>query len=460
MAFPTGASPNPKSRLRLTTDAGLGALTAFPTPESADEPVEPTGQANPVRSARDRGDTYDALAELFLGGDPAKRTTINATEQRQATERTPVSNGVSAAAVPEIELLILGHLPVRAGAWVEQYARACAAQVHAPVALVRVFDDEASVDLCGTDSNGSANGAGGHTAFDEALGQAARLATHRILQVGEVDEPALALDPRVGRITLLCGTNDAAVVAAYRTIKSLAGELERQSLASATDHPRFAAAFVGATDAQAAEALVRLRRACDTFLRQPVEAGTSVSRVAPGSRTALFLGRVSGGARTAIDVLSSRSEPAAHRAVSTMERSNGTNPHQAIAPEQPDSVQRELRPSLSARIEGLSRLPIRWPDDERVEFARDAHGTVHVLALDDDGHGFEKAAAAAAWAARHRALIAQASGGHDFSEERRPIAHLLTDKPKSVRHLLDAEIRVHFFTRADAADGWICAELN
>ncbi len=91
-----------------------------------------------------------------------------------------------------------------------------------------------------------------------------------------------------------------------------------------------------------------------------------------------------------------------------------------------------------------------------VELALDASGSLHMLRADSDSRGVERLIAASAWAVKHAALIAAAGCGMDVN--RTPVMHLFTAAPKSVRHLFDADVRVHLLARVGAE--WFCTELN
>ncbi len=468
MPFPSGPGADPKMRLRLTPEVqpvkpSIRMVAQSPGPD-ASLPEAPT-----VSSRREPPvNTYDALAELFLGGDPA------VAHARRSQERTqPNSGEAEEPIVPgtlDVELLILGHLPVRAGAWVEQYARTEAQESGEPVALLRVSGEDVALDLAGASLNGSTNGSTISRGLGEAMARAAGIARRMVLQVDEVEEPALAADPRVSAVTILCGVNEAAVVAAYRTIKALAGTWENRQASDPADGPRVRMAFMGAAEDEAEAAAEKLRRACATFLRQPVELAAAVRRISPGPRTSLFRGTIRGGAEALLDVIATagsakgpgteRKEMPARHSAPCVEPPARRLAHAGATDDDECLGGADEAPRLCRHMPGLRTLPVRWPDDERIEFAADASGVIHVLVQDEEGRGFERGAAAAAWAARHAALIAKASAEVPVSPRARPVIHLLTDRPKAFRHLLDAEVRVHVLAPVSASQGWYCAELN
>lgn len=100
--------------------------------------------------------------------------------------------------------------------------------------------------------------------------------------------------------------------------------------------------------------------------------------------------------------------------------------------------------SLASLVEGLVLLHFGPPEDPSVEIAADRAGVLHLLCADDDGKGVGRLVAAEAWAMKHRPLLSAAAGPDARIDQSKPVVlHLFTDSPKSVRHLLDADLRVH-----------------
>ena len=94
-------------------------------------------------------------------------------------------------------------------------------------------------------------------------------------------------------------------------------------------------------------------------------------------------------------------------------------------------------------IEGLTPLGVECPAARSVQLAADASGRMHLLAEGADA--LQALSQAAGWAQLHRSLLAQATGvalQKDAIEQ-----HLFTADAKSVRWLLDADIRVHVLAK-------------
>ena len=129
------------------------------------------------------------------------------------------------------------------------------------VALVRVLQGEVSVDLFPCVP--SASPAMPPLPPDDLAGAIAIAARHAgrwLMQADDVEEPRLAALAPVDVVTLLSGVNEAAVVAAYRTIKGLSvGLAERRSDQDAG--PRLRVAMIGADEDRASEVSAKLRHA-------------------------------------------------------------------------------------------------------------------------------------------------------------------------------------------------------
>lgn len=141
-------------------------------------------------------------------------------------------------------------------------------------------------------------------------------------------------------------------------------------------------------------------------------------------------------------------------------------------------------PEPAARVAGAARplaqhvsptlraLPVVCPFAPALELAADDDGTIHVLAECAEGvsesHALESLMGVASWAAEHAAVLqfavpASADGAKGpVLAAGRPVMHLLTDSPRNVRRLLDAELRVHLLTQVSMGDrtAWVCKALN
>lgn len=426
-------------------------------------------------------DDYDALAELFLGGEPRAsrrvgppaeppRPTLGVPEDEPAPRPQvvviPQSPRPAAAAQKQsaragaIEALILGHLPVRSSPWVSQYARARAEQLRRAVCLVRVQADHASLDIFG-----SAGPVTPQASLDQAIDAAGGAAQDWIVQVDELNEPALAADDRLTGITLLTSANETAVIAAYRAIKGLASAHQESGAHLPTgmtdsdgDSPQLRVGIMGATPDEAQAAMARLRNACSVFLGKPLELAASVERVGPTSSASMYRGLLTMDlpsilARIASLTAPSATKPAAHApGTAKPVRPSSVAPTEATPPS-------NAAHSLASHVPGLRSLAARCPDDASIELAIDAKGLLHVLKRAESPDCCQRLIAATGWAARHAALIALTLPADARLEcDSAPIAHLFVGEPKAYRTMIDSSVRLHLL--AQTASPWVCMELN
>ncbi|MCA9304097.1 MAG: hypothetical protein KC996_08250, partial [Phycisphaerales bacterium] len=122
-----------------------------------------------------------------------------------------------AAKRPMIEVVLLGHLPVRATLWVRQYACSVARETGETVALIRAASGSTAVDLIDGEHAPKTKPA---VSIRHALEKAAHLADRVILRVDESAEPDLLERSEIDQLTILTGADETAVVASYRLIKT------------------------------------------------------------------------------------------------------------------------------------------------------------------------------------------------------------------------------------------------
>ena len=433
---------------------------------------------------------YDELAELFLGGEGGGAEAPRSAGSSEGGQRDESLEDDTGLRFEGVEALILGHLPVRAGPWVGQYAAAAARNGSGTVGLVRLSDGVVTLDLYGDGGIDSAQFDG----FEDALRRCSAVVDRWIVQVQELDEPALACDPRVGAVTLLAGANEAAIVAAYRTIKGLSAGAGVDGLAQI-----IGVAIMGADETQAQTALARLRRASNVFLDREVVLAATVSQMQPTGMRAVYRSETSIGpdallgqihsVRTGSDGVDGPYPFDVRRAAEHAGVDFDTDAELEIEVRRPaveafeTHVAREERvfeaPALAEPVmngaastgvleletllEGLFPFAARCPDDESVRLAIGSDGTLHLLRRDDDGKGIEPLVAVEAWARKHAKLLAMAAGGAMGGGMTQPIQrHLFTGVARGVRHLLDTDAQVHLLASVEVggSSGWYCTELN
>lgn len=487
-------------------------MSATPTPPNAAD----------ARSLRVEPEEFDALAELFLGDDaeteppapppapaPARapagpldaaRSAAGPSDppirmvpapEADAAEPEDARRGMrGGGAASRIEALIMGHLPVRSAPWPSQYARTVAERMGAPVALLRHLGDHLAIDLYGVPDD--ARSAHEQAGIGGAIAHVAAIASRWILHVDGIDEPALLLNRHVGSVTLLAGANEAAVVAAYRTVKGMTAAPPADPDMTP---PSIRVAIVGAEAAAASAAGHKLARAASIFLDESIELaepvgkvrpafGASVLRMQTDLPAATILARVAAAIGEEAPATASDADDDGAFDLETAEMPRPAAPAPVPAPAaaptplEPTTDDRaipvepvpmappepgEPATRLAQHVAGLRPLAITCPDDEGVELAADGEGTLHLLLEDADETAVERLTAVEAWAAKHRRLIAMAAGDASPVDATRPVQmHLLTPRPRAVRHLLDARIHLHLLAevRVNGSAAWFCTELN
>lgn len=445
---------------------------------------------------------HDALAELFLGDAPfaplpmdARTTPERPPARDPAPQSTPTPTTASrfeGSAVrsaraervePDrdtehtiVELVILGHLPVRASLWVRQYACLSARKRNETVSLVRSAGGLVSIDVIT-----------GHQPAEiepvDSIEDGVTIATHAaprvILRVDETAEPDLLERDGIDEVTILTGADEAAVVASYRLIKTLVASLDDRLDPEAA--PRVRVAVMGNPGPEIEAARLKIAKACKAFLDRPVEildasgridaTGTvTVCRSDEPDATASVLDALLGRGDRARDTIPISITPSALRLTDARaDRPHDDAPQVVVMPQRtpgPSTDERpevsvvadrvvepkpiRLREPLACLIEGLTPIEARCPGAPGVELACDQHGLLHAVCTDDRGPGEAVSAllVASAWANANLPLLiraepALAMPSSDPADACEPVLHLLARQPSLARGVLDTEVLVY-----------------
>lgn len=132
-------------------------------------------------------------------------------------------------------------------------------------------------------------------------------------------------------------------------------------------------------------------------------------------------------------------------------------PKPVVASPEPHRRGRPLE--LAEHVPGLTALPVRCPEHERVEIAIDSHGTMHLLSREDS---IREMRVVQTWARAHRELISMACKDHRFEPAGNTICHIFTDTPITLSDLHGADLRLHVLAPVDVDGkrGWYSAPLN
>ncbi len=423
---------------------------------------------------------FDALADLFLGDEAS----VGHVSERGPAETRSDEPPAAALDTPPVEGLILGHLPVSASSWVKTYAAMRARALGGPIGLIRLMGGSLAIDLVGVDSRGSA----GSNSIEDALGALRKRAVGVVARVDEMGEPDLARGAIDGMV-VLSGGDEAAVVGAFRTIKSLASQGE-----GVLDETPIRVAIVGHDAEGARDAYARIQRSAMHSLSREIAFAGSVERLASEPSASLFHGEWAGSIGALLDAVaggrlderasqasSAQDEPSElaagvevveELAVASEAGDTQTEDRrapaaiapvaQAVSPKAPDarsadSASREPSPaspqarpeqadpattegdSLAGLIAGLSASAIRSPDAPDVEFAVDEGGRLQLVCP------IERAGAVdgvLGWAARHEALLRLADPRIRAIDDA-TAAHLVCTDAVRARAMLDGRHRMH-----------------
>lgn len=459
--LPPSNPPPTGEEFDALTDLFLGEVGA----SAADSPrrVEPESPA-PAKNGRSQPVLRLAGTdeELDLEEAPAVAAAAEIPARPVARDAEPMTDAI-------VECIVLGHLPVLAAAWGAQYVREIAQATGRPVAYLRLQHGYASIELIGGD--GSSEALPSAKSLEDGMRLAAERTRRWIVRADAGDEAALASSPLVRIVTLLTGVDEAAVVAAYGSVKSLARSL------SGSAAPLLRVAAMGAVPEKAMPAGKRLADAITRFVGREVDTAVCSARIASARPSeVLFTGRtdVQPGAamellarvanetevveapvrRVAAPVVAApalveepeaieeaieevvpvREVVAAREAASVPTFTPPPRASQRVAEEVKRPMRPEREPALAVVAEpegeraevlagapsalalllpGLRPVSVRCPYAEGIEFAVDRAGTVHLLSRIEDG-GEERALSqllvAGAWADAHASMLAAALG--------------------------------------------------
>jgi len=457
----------------------------------------------------DHDEVYDALADLFLSDHPAGSAkdrreppaidddfddtpdvegvatlkfvgeqAVSEAATAAATRPAPATAAAAIATAARLEMLVLGHLPVMASAWATQYAQSIVDAEAQPVACLRLASGYASLDIFGIGRQLEPA-----ATIDAAIARAASLTDRWIIRADAPSEPTLASRSEITDVTLLVGADEAAVVAAYRTIKGLVGSSAAMEESAGTDK-NLRVAVMGASPVLADSAYTKIAHTVEVYLGQSIDRAQSVEKVRPAPSATLFRGQIEDSGGVLIDqLLDALEDPDAFgdaieeaiepetateiKAETDFEATDRRIVHEPVEREpetadEPQEPEPALRPLLAAQIDGLSPLRAKCPFEPLVEFAFDQDGRLHALEHADHAT-VSSLLTATSWAAQHAELIGQTIDAQGrVRPGMAPTMHVFTDRPNDVRRLLDTEVRVHLLSSVDV-DGhtaWCCTDLN
>lgn len=383
-------------------------------------------------------DAYGSLTALFTsgGGSPP---------------RVPATDGPS---VGEVNVVLVGNLPVMAGLWTTQFADEVA-RAHGPTGLVRFEREDVTLELLRADGRQVPPPGPGALA-----GWLPRAAAGLRRWVACVPAEAPPVDAVIGaeRVILLMGADEAAVTGSYLRLKQLSDECTNRG------HPltKVGVAIAGASPDQADQAYARLGDAVRSFLGIETDLAARLPRIerVESSARATYPSSECPGAAEFMQSLRRARESSARRfddaaeppAPIPIDASVHAKPAPSAAPARMPSAAPvapaaaaahaspaaraapaatpaptvaavaaaanvALPPRLVPLLRGLRPLGIDCPSVPEIELALDDERRLHVVGRADQ---LARVRAAHAWAIAHRELIglafADLRGGFEVRE--------------------------------------------
>ncbi len=433
-------------------------------------------------------DPFDELAALFLT-DPDRPAGVRGA-RRAAT----------------VELLIVGHLPVRGSLWLVPYADAVAREA-GPTALVRLDDDRPSLEILRGPSDSPRPEAGG--TLREAIAQIAGVpASWMVRPAGGITSGEI-IEAGADRITILTSADQAAVVRAYEWIRNLMEAAGR----SLRDAPRIGLAVLGADPEVARGVMERVNQTAKSnldielplvacvpwmdaevrssgplrFTREPtpdvadvitwIKPPTSAPATATASPQAGVVrddpvepahAREEAAEADHVQFGVPASAPASPAPTAVCQACGSTVklvPKPSVeletktpaGPIEPDHTGAPI--PLADHVDGLTPLAVRCPGHERVELAVDIGGRLNILGRED---AMRQMRIVETWAKAHRELISMACPDQWIDPGGETITHVFTERPASVADLHGSDLRLHVLTpvTVEGRKGWYAAPLN
>jgi hypothetical protein len=427
-------------------------------------------------------DPFQELADLFLTDSD---TPAPPDQDRRDNGDASGGPGDTTVRTAEVELIVVGSLPVRATLWLVPYADAVGRDV-GPTALIRLDDEAATLQLlqAGHDLAGQR-----WPSLSEAVaglaGHVARWVVRPALDVTPGDLAAAGCR----RITILSSANEGAIVDAYQRIKSLVEAAE----ASGASRPSLGLAVLGAEKNRAERMQQQLSRTTKTFLEVELQLAACVQRMDTAIRVTecqTFTGEskpplrsVLRWIRDATAAVETASQPPIQPPEATLRPlvTNGIADEPPVEPEPSEAVRLAPKPGarvepkepapaaepdergvpvpLATYIDEVTPLDVRCPGHEKLELGIDPAGRLHVIAGDEQ---LRELHVVEAWARAHREIIGKACPGHWIDPAAGTVCHVFTDEPATLADLHGSALRLHVLAPVfvDGKQGWYAAPLN
>ncbi|MFI4860544.1 MAG: hypothetical protein ACIAXF_07690 [Phycisphaerales bacterium JB063] len=425
------------------------------------------------------------------------------------------------------QAVVMGNLPGLSGPWLTQYAQRLA-QTQGPVAIVHLDDD--MIDLEVVEPRREANPqpsapvsatrvpatqGSGLIALLDALVRSDETPVRNVLVRLSADAEAMSASrlAALDRWTVLCGSDDAAVVACYSMLKRVVEQDPRNA------GKQVGLMVMGSDEDAAQRAVQKVASTASSFLSTPVEMvghlrqmqpvtvrqmGSFADPVALWPQLVAWLDTLEDPADAPKtqhetppqDARPNPLEPVINQplTVPPPRRASAPSPQPAPAPpRQPEPMTtpraaQPYTPGVSASpagtppvedlfamlaqgpaaIPGGLALDARVPTAPAIQLAVDEHGAVHLLMhhsqADDPRRAVPEMLDARRWVTEHRELLALTQRDRVFADTP-PVLHLFTDRAEQATALvarLGDSLKLHLLQKVTLGreTGWFCTALN
>lgn len=395
----------------------------------------------------------DELAALFLGGEN------DAEEPCEVPKTQAELKPTGGARKPTLSLLVLGNLPVFAGAWAGQYARDRQSTTGRPLGLLTLGDEAARLEVFGASVD-----AAQESDLARAMTALGRMGADLVVRLPEAEAGWIGGECDAASMTILTGADDPAIVGAYQSFKAIA-----QDLPSDAEGPAMRVAVAGCDEPIAADAGAKLADATERFLGFSVDREAPVRRIDAGASVEFFHGQPPAWADVPDLLAQFMNQP---RPVDPIEVRPGAGedfePRRVVAPvgfeaegadmhvakpaegkakvpepkPQPDP---RATPQAKPLPDGLEPIDVACPYARSVGMAVDDAGVLHAVAWaagsDSASTAVRDLVVASSWIRDHAELVAVVMG--------RPLSglpsvrHLVLGEGRGALGLAQGDLRVH-----------------
>ena len=406
----------------------------------------------------------DELAALFLG--EVRPAPPVASSQAEAK---PMREGHR----PRLTLLVLGNLPVFAGAWASQYVRSRARTSGRPLGLLSLTDEAARLEVYGLAGPGSMLA----SELARALAHLADAGADLYVRLPECETGWIAGECGAGTLAILTGADDPAIVAAYQSLKAITQDLPVGHAAGGL--PAVRVTIAGCGEPRASESAMKLTQAAERFLGLRVGVEPAIAQIDAGASMELYHGPAPAWADVPdllADYLGKAQAGPSMEPLAPAPRAREPMPEPvAVAWNKADRL--EPRPVASAEASGPDRarvadaaapaarpmpggvepLDVACPYARGVGLGVDDGGVPHIIAWATDSESASPAVrdlvVASSWLRDHAELVACLVGRPLRADT--SVRHLVLSDGRGALGLAQGELRVHV-----GVGGGVVVDLN